>query len=443
MKEFCERYKLLVLIGLVLIGPLDCMAQTKQSCRCHDDLEFVYYNILESAGYKSQVNQIGKLLEIQYQELRSNIPTDLSSTYSCYLALNQLLQVVRDRHSKIRGVPHGYDLSGPESGFSVDQFLETEAGSVFPIYMGNLDSLIQVLIGKPEQEIEGIYRASSYFTIGLVKDQIRGGYIGVVLQTSIPVWRKGEELLRLLQYSQSQPVQPAQSIQSTQLAQPAQPGQQDQLAYVMGHYTNKTLRSGFTKWKEGELIGLKLSKTLPLSNYHADYPDSTYVIRKFNENITYLKWGSFNPTNTGIAEASDFYNRVNESIADSNLILDLRNNSGGGQKNSKYLSKLLKNFKGNLYILVNFMTASHAEQFVVDLDSRPRTLILGDYTNGTIAYGINRGISVLTPSQQFSLVLTDMNFDQFIPLEGKGIAPDQFLDHNRSWIEQSMELIEQ
>ena len=89
------------------------------------------------------------------------------------------------------------------------------------------------------------------------------------------------------------------------------------------------------------------------------------------------------------------------------------------------------------------MTASHAEQFVVDLDSRPRTLILGDYTNGTIAYGINRGISVLTPSQQFSLVLTDMNFDQFIPLEGKGIAPDQFLDPNRSWIEQSMELIEQ
>ncbi|RYE22579.1 MAG: hypothetical protein EOP45_08015, partial [Sphingobacteriaceae bacterium] len=127
-----------------------------------------------------------------------------------------------------------------------------------------------------------------------------------------------------------------------------------------------------------------------------------------------------------------------------NLIVDLRNNPGGGFKASGKFLSLLKTYsrKGKLYIITNYRTFSNAEQFVLELKGNKNVVTLGQTTNGTITYGNNYGRSVTLPSGKYRIYITDMNgSSKHLTYEEIGISPDVELDQNSDWVTQLVGII--
>lgn len=167
-----------------------------------------------------------------------------------------------------------------------------------------------------------------------------------------------------------------------------------------------------------------------------------FEVKQLDESTTYLRLGNFSTSTENIAASVIFYNQIGK-LSTPNLIVDLRNNGGGGYKNSRKFLSLIKKFKGKVHLLVNNYTISNAEQFAIDLMDRPDVTIYGERTRGTICYGNNMGTVVDLPSKRFSFYITDMKTrKKDLPFETIGIAPKVELNiFEKDWIDQVMEII--
>lgn len=127
-----------------------------------------------------------------------------------------------------------------------------------------------------------------------------------------------------------------------------------------------------------------------------------------------------------------------------NLIVDLRNNGGGGDRNSDIVYKLLKDYskKNKIHVLINHRTGSNAEQFAYKLSEMKNCKIYGQYTNGVLAYEIKNGFYDL-PSGHFIAVLTSKTHSKYLELESKGVQPDIKLSLESDWIKQTIKIIEE
>lgn len=209
-----------------------------------------------------------------------------------------------------------------------------------------------------------------------------------------------------------------------------------------GKFIDKNLLSSIDYFVNGEFKTSKWQKEKSETNYYTvDFPDQKYVIKNLNDRFTYIKLGSFSSSNEGITEATNFYNEIPEKIKTENLIVDLRNNYGGGDKSSTQFYKLFKKFKGKIYVLVNFYTVSNAEQFAVKMKKRKNVMLLGDNTRGMITYGHNYGDDKETPSQNFRIHFTDLknNWRNYLKYEGTGLKPEVYLTSDKKWVEQIIE----
>ena len=202
---------------------------------------------------------------------------------------------------------------------------------------------------------------------------------------------------------------------------------------------HKKLFSTIDCFVNGEFKLLKWQKKIPEINYYnANFPDQKFVFKNLNDNFTYVKLGSFNSSNKGIEEATKFYDEISEKLTTKNLIVDLRNNNGGGDKSSTQFYKLFKKFKGKIYVLVNFYTVSNAEQFAIKMKELKNVVILGDITRGMITYGRNYDKDKETPSQNFRIYFSDLkdNWKQYLKYEEMGLKPEIYLTSDKDWIEQ-------
>ena len=126
------------------------------------------------------------------------------------------------------------------------------------------------------------------------------------------------------------------------------------------------------------------------------------------------------------------------------MILDLRNNEGGAEKEMNKYLKLLKNYtkKGQLILLVNNGTLSQAEIFTLELKQLNNVTVLGQQTKGMLAYGSNYGRKQKLPSGNFEIYPTDMNNGTaLLSYEDYGIKPDIILRADQDWIEQAVYFI--
>ena len=168
-----------------------------------------------------------------------------------------------------------------------------------------------------------------------------------------------------------------------------------------------------------------------------------YVFTRINDRVNYLRLGDFSASTKTLAESNLFYNRIKDSLNTANLIVDLRNNGGGGFKNSKKFLKLLQKYKGNKYVLINNRTFSNAEEFVVELQKEKNVLTLGQQTNGTLTYGSNYGKHTPIGEGRYRIYMTDMkDKGGYLTYEEVGIAPQVLLENDADWIEKVVSLIE-
>ncbi|UHG94200.1 S41 family peptidase [Spirosoma oryzicola] len=114
------------------------------------------------------------------------------------------------------------------------------------------------------------------------------------------------------------------------------------------------------------------------------------------------------------------------------LIVDLRDNQGGAEREARKYLTLLKKYekKGHLYLLLNQDTISQAELFALQLKAGNNVTTIGQPTKGMLNYGSNYGTLQTLTGGTTCVQPTDMkNGAKLLAYEDYGISPDILLSN--------------
>jgi len=376
------------LIALLLLA-VRINAQEAQNIA---DLDFLYKSIKALPSYKDQLKN-DKAYQQLYTRLRKELNT--ADDFKVYQELLQLIYPIKDNHL-------GF-YRKPDSTYKFS-FLKP------PI---NVVEMEAKYANYPKDSLEGIYYNYNDSTKNIVFKQSKATYYLQNLTTGI--------VEAILHKTGAQNIDAIRFLSLT-------------VPYVL--YRNVRLSNGV-------LIGLNYQKKLSQNYAVLDPGDFNYEYKELGQGIGYLRLSSFYSSNENIRIATDFFDKVKSKITVQHLIVDLRNNGGGGFKTSGQFAKFLNKFKGRVYILHNSNTVSNAEQFVIDLKGKKDVTTLGENTRGTITYGNNYGKTIVLPSNRFLFYPTDMSGrTKDLAFESIGVKPDIRLDAlTEDWISQTIKYI--
>ncbi|MEZ4850224.1 MAG: S41 family peptidase [Bacteroidia bacterium] len=410
---------ILILITSI-IGLLSNIYAQENICNCQKDLEYVFTHIQKTPSFKDQFKGKEKdRFEKAYFSIQSSVK-ESTTVYHCFFLLVTLLESIKDNHIYLRGNTNSFTLKEVNDLSFIENYRKSREFRIIPGISNNLDSLETELANKHLDSIEGIYFYKDYFKIGIFETSKKDSLIGVVLKTSIQSWDPGQVILQLNKKDQSL------------------------FQIITGKFIDKSLFHLVDYYTNGKLIQLGWTKDSSGVNYYQKgLSEKTFDLIALNSNTQYLKLGSFNSFGTNLKEADEFYDQIRDQLTSSNMIVDLRGNTGGGDRVSAKFFKLLKKYSATnkIYILINYTTMSNAEQFTVKLKKLDHVLLLGMRTNGTISYGRNKPNTLVLPSKEFKIRLTDLDNSKYMKYEEVGIKPDIELEHHVDWIDQTVQII--
>ena len=321
--------------------------------------------------------------------------------YDCFQQMSKILVTLNDRHNMMYS----------EVGFDVNQSDTTY--QEFPEFEGDLDSLKTKLELQPLEDVEGIYFRDD-FRIGIYKSEENLTVIN--LSGGKEVWQKGEIIGRFLKYGNGR------------------------FLAAIGQFNDKQLVNFPLEIKNGHISKIQFSKPNASPDLSRVENTGTYQYSKSGD-ITYLRIGSFSGYNPILKNAETFYKGLEGKPVTTNLILDLRDNGGGGDRNSDILYKYLrKNYKNaRLHVLINGNTVSNAEQFALRLQKFKNVTLLGSKTSGTIGYELGKTYDF--PCYNFKGFFTFKGDKKYLEYESVGVQPDISLDNSEDWIKQTKEYI--
>ncbi|MBF0694199.1 MAG: hypothetical protein IR153_03980 [Flavobacterium sp.] len=118
------------------------------------------------------------------------------------------------------------------------------------------------------------------------------------------------------------------------------------------------------------------------------------------------------------------------------IILDIRNNSGGGERMYNQLVKILKTKAktSKIGVIFNKNCASACEEVALIATNSKHIQTFGENTNGQFAYGFIK--SYRTPECGFKFIITTKKYPKRQQYEFIGVAPEVALDKNSEsqWI---------
>ncbi|MDB2612759.1 S41 family peptidase [Flavobacteriaceae bacterium] len=384
-----------------------------EDCSCKTDLTFLDSKIRKTPAYK--INK--KTYETSYSKIVKEV-TSINSIFDCHSLLNELLISLNDNHSRIYSIDPGITDEVNSNSEKLSEFKKSELYNAYPKPNIDLDSLQSVLNTKTKKNIEGIYTRENYMTIGVYKN--KDSYKAIILDSESDFWQIGEIMYTLIPFGD------------------------DYLLNIGGGITSKRLIAYTERIENGFFYFMGFQKDIAQKNYATKTPsEDIYKREELSNGITYLKIGSFNSWNPTLTNAEKFYKSLEGSLNKRNLIIDLRNNGGGGDRNSNILYKLVRDYakKNKVYVLINHRTVSNAEQFASKLSMLENCQLFGKRTNGTLAYEIKDSNYTL-PCNNFIAVLTSKKHSKYLEFESKGIKPKFELNLETNWIEQLKTYIE-
>jgi Peptidase family S41 len=379
------------------------------SCTCKDDLLFLNKKIEQTPAYKTNK----KAYNIAYAQVLNEVES-VTSLYNCGVLLNRLILALNDNHSRIYSLATGATKAVRDSAEDYAAFKKSPLYNTYPKTVLDLDSLTAELNSKLQNAKEGIYAIKDFASIGVYKILSEPTYKAIVLSSETDLWEKGEELATLIPFGE------------------------DNLLCIGGSLGSKRLIAFNERIQNGIFSTMGFTKASITANYASQtLSDSTYYREDISKEITYLKVGSFSSWYPRLGEAERFYASIKGTLKSKHLILDLRNNTGGGDRNSDILFKILKPYlkKNKIAVLVNHRTMSNAEQFAYKLSDFENCTVFGRRTNGTLAYEI-KDSSYNLPCGNFVAVLTAKKISKYLALESKGVTPDVTLETDSDWIAQ-------
>ncbi len=163
-------------------------------------------------------------------------------------------------------------------------------------------------------------------------------------------------------------------------------------------------------------------------------------LEQLNDNTHYLRLPTFYKSYW--EELDSFYGEVEPQLAGmEHLIVDVRNNTGGGPRMYLQILKALKRKRTapeRVSLLYNSACASACEHFVVDLGRKSHVTTYGENSYGALGYGDIQQIT--TPNCQFRFDLPSRCFGSYLKYEIKGVPPDVRLEKGGdSWLQQLIE----
>lgn len=353
------------------------------------DLDFLYQAIQQTPSYKDQLKG-DKNYQQLYEDLRKDLKTN--DEFDVYKKLYKLIAPIKDNHFGF------YKIA--------DTTLKPN-----PLKLNiNVDSLKHRLKDNPITNLEGIYKSGNQ---------------------EVAVFAKNKEEIYVFHLE-------SKTIMGFLFKTPHQ-----SLDYISLQNSNR----GFVllrnlKFTNGNFRQLNLYRTdKPIFNNLAEGKDN-FEFKHLTNDVDYLRLSSFYSSNTNIAIATKFFVSVKDSIHAPNLIVDVRNNSGGGFRTSQQFINFLGRYKGKVFILQNEKTASNAEKFIVRLKENKNVTTLGETTVGTLTYGSNYGKTLSFPNHKFYFYPTDSSGKIDFKYENVGIVPQVILDpFTEDWILQSLKYI--
>lgn len=154
------------------------------------------------------------------------------------------------------------------------------------------------------------------------------------------------------------------------------------------------------------------------------------------ENSTgYIRISSFNYKLW--KELDEFYDSITPIIkTKQRIIIDIRNNGGGGERMYNQLLKILKSNakKVKIAVVFNKKCASACEEVALILTEHKNIKTFGENTNGQFAYGFVKGYK--TPNCGFTFVITTKKYSDRLKYEFIGVQPEFILEKEKEseWI---------
>jgi len=410
---------------LVVVMSSLCLIQAsaQSSLSCAASLDTLYDLLKKLPSFRQQMKgdkgkEYAKIYTMARQEAAG-----LSGSLQCFLLQSRLVLPLNDNHVFFYQRPElDYKYEQLKDPAYLEQWRQIPWYCDFPRVRLSLDSLKLVLSAKPADSLEGVYWYGNLLQAGLFRTEKKDSLVAVVLYSAMINWEPGQ-LAFILHEAGPDRLR----------AWHAQLVTKNFMLYRNERFVNGGLAKG--GWKKD-----------PGRKNFADIPpaEPKFSLNWLTNDIQYLRLGSFSTFPQSLKESGEFYERIRDSLTAGTLILDLRNNGGGGFKASMKYLKMLKAFvkKGKIYALINQGTYSNAEQFAILLRREEHVLMLGQTTDGTMAYGNNYGNTHYFGGGRLALYPTDMKDDgDFLSYEDIGLRPDIKLKADSNWIEQVLAII--
>ncbi len=384
-------------------------------CSCESDLKLLDSKIRKIPAYQINKKKYKNVFATALQEVAST-----KTLFECHHLLNELLIALNDNHSKVYGTDLGATDEVMASPEMFSKFKKSALFNSYPKPDIDLGELMKLLNSKEKKGVEGVYQNENGMKIGVYKSNDRNVYNAIVLDSVSDVWEVGEIIYTLF------------------------PLGNDYLLSVGGNTKSKRMIAYVERVGHGFFYFMGFQKDMTQINYASNLrSEKTYYRESISDEITYLKIGSFDAWYPTLSDAERFYETLKGNLNKKYLILDLRNNRGGGDRNSDILFKILKRYAKQkyIYLLINHRTISNAEQFAHKLSQLKNVRLFGMRTNGTLAYEVKDELYTL-PCGNFRAVLSSKKHTKYLEFESKGIVPDITFDQETDWVEQLIDYIE-
>ncbi len=443
---------------------------TVPDCDCVKQLDDIADFMKDNyVGYGDKLKHIGPAVYLKKMGALKKMAQQPNGKDRCLAIINAYLTLFNDQHI---GISTNFDATLTDSAYAKTRELA-------PVSQKTIDRL------KKSTGIEGIYisKYDSSYTIALVKDKtLVGDYTGIITDTKLPHWKKGQVKLIMKQVNDS-------LYKGVMYMR----NQQPKIDYfLVGKNTvgGDWLREGATK---------------PVYNREYMPVDA----RPLTDQTFYIKISSFEPYNwKNIDSVFKLYDSTLKRTP--NLVLDLRNNGGGAdfaympilpliytkpiktigvdvlstdatikgwktilndpdipetsRKNIEGMISQMETNKGKLVniaddevdssftvlpypkkvvVLINQNCASTTEQFLLAARQSDKVILAGQRTGGVLDYSNVRmaPFSCMPYNLRFSTTRS-RRVDVGQGIDNSGIKPNVVLSPKVDWIQEAVKLAE-
>ncbi len=184
---------------LIVLVSLNQIFSQELKCDCYEDLVFLNTEIKSTPSYKTLDKEDKLSFKKSFNNVLNYVDSNQVSTYECFYFMNKVLEPLNDNHSEIYGNTISFDKKRIKEPFYLDSISSLKEFNIFPKQSIDLDSLKVKLKLQPKESVQGKYSIKDVIEIIIYKDDVENDYKGVVTKSKIPLWKKGEQILKLVE----------------------------------------------------------------------------------------------------------------------------------------------------------------------------------------------------------------------------------------------------